>query len=686
MPGESSIESLSTDSVESVPKSTIDTVEPFRQFSFHRKAWSDIGLGRTFQFKPAQYTPQQFFFGLAPRKKCRLQLVSSKMILNRDSRKCLHPDLLDEYSTLQFNRKGVETTFRDAIIADIDELSTAERMNELITEARKGTVGPFIEFLMAYDHDEDYIWFMVSFVYSKNAQTTKQKKIFSDLKDKFRKATNLSLMRRVRDFVANLKSEDIIVEKQPAKSVDKAPAKVKVNNTTQSQASGGENDGYSSSSQKKRKPQYTQAEKAAYKDRKKQARIQKKSGGEFGGDVSKKNLGSLQSLNTDPFLNTNFSGYSRTIFKWDGGAGVHVVKDRSLLSNFRPDVTCNLLPARGEMHVRGAGDIKVRFKDGSVGVLYDVFLDETLNSNIISTNLYNHFHTGVVEDKLYRLDTGAEIGYMKHGAPEVEVEVLSFDSPISPDVYKKNTLTILPTVVPEERHETSKDSVDDDDARAIVVAEDPDFAVTDEIVHVERFSTRVPSAKDFYWHEKLGHPGREQFRHSEEITENSAAVKHVPINWCDTCLHAKMGDIFQESCKIWNRLKDHLRRLDQKGYPRQLRSDNGAEFLNDNVQNFCEEHGIKKKGALTQSYSSHQNGVVERKHPINTAKISSVATWCRCTIDLLARSSRMSAIQLNYSASQPLEWEFPAEKWLGRDISDSIPDLPTFGCLVHALS
>ncbi|GEQ71142.1 hypothetical protein JCM33374_g4823 [Metschnikowia sp. JCM 33374] len=425
MPGESSIESLSTDSVESVPKSTIDTVEPFRQFSFHRKAWSDIGLGRTFQFKPAQYAPQQviepfnykvyvpyqlelgklnlfpefyYLFKKAFAKASNENQAYSYFSLDKFSsfwvgtqeevsvavglvendfeqrfKKCLHPDLLDEYSTLQFNRKGVETTFRDAIIADIDELSTAERMNELITEARKGTVGPFIEFLMAYDHDEDYIWFMVSFVYSKNAQTTKQKKIFSDLKDKFRKATNLSLMRRVRDFVANLKSEDIIVEKQPAKSVDKAPAKVKVNNTTQSQASGGENDGYSSSSQKKRKPQYTQAEKAAYKDRKKKARTQKKSGGEFGGDVSKKTSAPLQSLNTDP---SSIQIFPVILELSSSGMAVQVYM---LL---RIDLCCRtsarmllvIFSSQEAKCMRGAGDIKkVRFKDGSVGVLYDVF-------------------------------------------------------------------------------------------------------------------------------------------------------------------------------------------------------------------------------------------------------------------------------------------------------------------------
>ncbi|GEQ71143.1 hypothetical protein JCM33374_g4824 [Metschnikowia sp. JCM 33374] len=172
---------------------------------------------------------------------------------------------------------------------------------------------------------------------------------------------------------------------------------------------------------------------------------------------------------------------------------------------------------------------------------------------------------------------------------------------------------MVPRVVPEERHETSKDSVDDDDARAIVVAEDPDFAVTDEIVHVERFSTRVPSAKDFYWHEKLGHPGREQFRHSKKPRKIPAAVRHVPINWCDTCLHAKVRrHIPRESQNLepverpFEVLQadlsgpftapighDNSVRLDQKG-THDNRSDNGTEFLNDNVQNFFEERTVSK--------------------------------------------------------------------------------------------
>ncbi|GEQ68983.1 hypothetical protein JCM33374_g2653 [Metschnikowia sp. JCM 33374] len=105
------------------------------------------------------------------------------------------------------------------------------------------------------------------------------------------------------------------------------------------------------------------------------------------------------------------------------------------------------------------------------------FLDETLNSNIISTNLYNHFHTGVVEDKLYRLDTGAEIGYMKHGAQRLRLKFfLFFDSPISPDVYKKKHIDDSTNSCPGRASlKLPKTSLMTMMRRAIVVAEDPDF-------------------------------------------------------------------------------------------------------------------------------------------------------------------------------------------------------------------
>jgi transposase InsO family protein len=43
-----------------------------------------------------------------------------------------------------------------------------------------------------------------------------------------------------------------------------------------------------------------------------------------------------------------------------------------------------------------------------------------------------------------------------------------------------------------------------------------------------------------------------------------------------------------------------------------VRSDNGSEFKNTNVEEFCDEKGIKHEFSTT--YTPEQNGVVERKN------------------------------------------------------------------------
>ena len=43
-----------------------------------------------------------------------------------------------------------------------------------------------------------------------------------------------------------------------------------------------------------------------------------------------------------------------------------------------------------------------------------------------------------------------------------------------------------------------------------------------------------------------------------------------------------------------------------------LRSDRGGEFLSNNFNHFCEEHGIHRE--LTTPYTPEQNGKAERKN------------------------------------------------------------------------
>jgi transposase InsO family protein len=61
-------------------------------------------------------------------------------------------------------------------------------------------------------------------------------------------------------------------------------------------------------------------------------------------------------------------------------------------------------------------------------------------------------------------------------------------------------------------------------------------------------------------------------------------------------------------------LKKFLRRVQNEfdGKVKKIRSDNGTEFKNTQVENFLDEEGIKHEFSV--SYTSQQNGVTERKN------------------------------------------------------------------------
>jgi transposase InsO family protein len=67
---------------------------------------------------------------------------------------------------------------------------------------------------------------------------------------------------------------------------------------------------------------------------------------------------------------------------------------------------------------------------------------------------------------------------------------------------------------------------------------------------------------------------------------------------------ADVGDIFKRFVtRAENEFENKLKKV---------RSDNGSEFKNSRIENFCDEKGIKHEFSTT--YTPEQNGLVERKN------------------------------------------------------------------------
>jgi transposase InsO family protein len=75
-----------------------------------------------------------------------------------------------------------------------------------------------------------------------------------------------------------------------------------------------------------------------------------------------------------------------------------------------------------------------------------------------------------------------------------------------------------------------------------------------------------------------------------------------------------LGVLLQEKSHIQETLKGFLRRAQNEFCLRikKIRSDNGMEFNNSQIEGFLEEEGIKHE--FSYPYTPQQNGVVERKN------------------------------------------------------------------------
>jgi transposase InsO family protein len=75
-----------------------------------------------------------------------------------------------------------------------------------------------------------------------------------------------------------------------------------------------------------------------------------------------------------------------------------------------------------------------------------------------------------------------------------------------------------------------------------------------------------------------------------------------------------LGIFLFDKCQVQDKVKTFVRRAQKKfGLPiKKVRSDNGTEFKNAQVEEFLDKEGIKHE--FSSPYTPQQNGVVERKN------------------------------------------------------------------------
>jgi transposase InsO family protein len=109
-----------------------------------------------------------------------------------------------------------------------------------------------------------------------------------------------------------------------------------------------------------------------------------------------------------------------------------------------------------------------------------------------------------------------------------------------------------------------------------------------------------------------------------------------------------LGIFLQEKSQTQETLKGFLRRAQNEFSLRikKIRSDNGTEFKNSQIEGFLEEEGIKHE--FSSPYTPQQNGVVERKN-------RTLLDMARTMLDEYKTSDRFWAEAVN-TACYAINW------------------------------
>ncbi|XP_071724491.1 uncharacterized protein [Rutidosis leptorrhynchoides] len=187
------------------------------------------------------------------------------------------------------------------------------------------------------------------------------------------------------------------------------------------------------------------------------------------------------------------------------------------------------------------------------------------------------------------------------------------------------------------------------------------------------------------WHQRLGHP----FDQVLKVLKGHLKIDNTNISYpCDTCHRAKqirdpfplsehkskdLGDLVH--LDLWGPFK-----IQSREGIKTIRTDNGSEFINQNLKNFCLNNGILHQ--TTYVYTPQQNGIAERKHRhlLNVAR--SLMFQGGLPLNMWSEYIMTATYLINRTPSYVLSGKSPYDLVFG--VSPKLSHLKCFGCLCYA--
>ncbi|UYV73081.1 hypothetical protein LAZ67_10001761 [Cordylochernes scorpioides] len=110
-----------------------------------------------------------------------------------------------------------------------------------------------------------------------------------------------------------------------------------------------------------------------------------------------------------------------------------------------------------------------------------------------------------------------------------------------------------------------------------------------------------------------------------------------------------------------------------------IRTDNGGEFINEDLNQFLTEKGFKHE--LTTPYSPRSNWIAERANRTILNKVRTMLLDANLPLKLWGEAANTAAYIHNLTPTKPKERKTPMELWTGR--KPSVRHLKTFGCQAY---
>ncbi|KAM9902708.1 hypothetical protein OXX69_008206, partial [Metschnikowia pulcherrima] len=632
---------------------------------------------------------------------------------------CLGASFDDEYETAFFDRTYVETHFVKRLIELKEWYEIGVRQNTVIGKALSGNVKPYVWFLKAFNSTDAEIWDRVYPLLIRGCVSKENKIVFKKKIESYQKNDG-TLLDNMNDFIDCLVQKKLFVKRGLRSN--------QAHNSTAEDLHGEKRSDPSKkgSGATQKFQRIANGEKVPASGSNQVARAEKRGGNNQGAGKPGASSYNVEDLDSDDqYTPTDCIDCK---FLWDSGTTSHVVNDPRLFWTSYP-IRKRIKSLVAYEECTASGEIRCKLWDGTVLVLQDVLLVEGSDRNLMAPSLLEGFHCYTEGDKVMKSDTAQPVGFVERRLPIVAVTILQ---PPSSEAW-------MAEMQLEDQEADNDDSIDDEDM-SNSDSGDETSAESDVVSDIDESVTEivgpVPVSASVEWHYRFGHPGAAHFA-KLKVKYGPDDIVHVASKDCEGCstskfvqsmprlseqltkvdapfeiLHIDLSGPFNfprayDNAKYFLAIVDRYARmvyvslLKEKSeagqhlikflsetfttlaashYPRQIRSDNGSEFVNSQVKAFLSEHGIQ--GRYTQAYSSYQNGIAERMNRSLQDKVRVFLAQGNVPLEFWSEAIRLAACVLNSTprtnmSDSPFELFYPDGK------APMLRKFHTFGCLAH---